>query len=86
MLYDLATPHGPILCVRYGPKRVRFDPEDIRAYAESCKCMPRDLVKEAGPAKMRTVILKASSPDGESELTKLFRAHGLEPKKRPPRK
>jgi predicted DNA-binding transcriptional regulator AlpA len=81
MLYDLAAPNGPIPCIRYSVKCVRFDLVDVRAYADSCKCEPRDLVKEAGRAYVGSVALKASSPD--SELLKLYRQAGTAPKPRP---
>jgi predicted DNA-binding transcriptional regulator AlpA len=81
MLYDLAAPKGPIPCVRYSAKCVRFDPEDIKAYAESCKCAPRDPVKIAGPTYFANQRLRAKSE--ESELVKLFRKGGITPKTRP---
>lgn len=34
MMYELAAPHGPVPCVRYGAKCVRFKEEDIEAYKE----------------------------------------------------
>lgn len=81
MLYDLAAPNGPIPCTRYSAKCVRFNPDDVKAYAASCRCEPCGPVKEAGQARLPSVKLQASP--GESELMKLFRRDGITPKPRP---
>lgn len=36
-LYDLAAPKGPIPCVRFGRRCIRFNPEDIQAHIEACR-------------------------------------------------
>ena len=38
--YNLAAPHGPIPCYRFGPRCMRFDVESVNDYLRSCRCEP----------------------------------------------
>jgi excisionase family DNA binding protein len=81
-MYDLAAPKGPIPCYRIG-RAVRFAQGDIEAFKQSRRCEPIHAVPTAA-IRAPALRLKASSPTGESELMKFFRARGLIPKTRPP--
>jgi hypothetical protein len=81
MMYALAAPHGPIPCIRYTAKCIRFSPDDIKAYIDSCRCTPLDLVKEAGPARLTTVTLRALP--AKSRLQQLFLEKGIAATLRP---
>jgi excisionase family DNA binding protein len=79
MLYSLAAPNGPIPCQRIG-RTVRFDPADIEAYKQSCRCMPAK-AQHVGVARLTVPRLKVSDPESvESELLKYCRERGITPK------
>lgn len=74
-MYDLAAPAGPIPCYRLGKRITRFDKKDVQAFIDARRIEQFNPVKEAGPAKIRTVIVKASDPEDPSGLLALFREH-----------
>jgi len=73
-VYELAG--DPLPCYRIGGS-VRFDQADVDAYVESCRAMPRP---KGSAIRLRSVDLLVSAPDGESALTKQFRALGITPR------
>jgi excisionase family DNA binding protein len=59
---------------------LRFDEADVAAFKAACRVAPATMPKVKLP--LRTITLKASDTNGESDLTKYFRAHGLKPRGR----
>lgn len=78
-VYDRAAPRGPLTCYRFGGI-LRFDPADVDAYMQSCRCEPIDLVKIAGQAQLSrpTITLKASDPNEPSGLKAFFLRNGID--------
>ena len=73
-VYDLAAPHGPIPCFRYGAKCVRFNLTDILEYDKSCQ---HTLIVQKIVGVMSSTRL---SVETESALLSSFRKDGIEPK------
>lgn len=77
MMYDLAAPHGPVPCIRLSVKCVRFNPDDVEAYAK--KCLHTTIKVEAAGYLSSA---KLSTGQG-SELQKLYRMAGTVAKQKP---
>ena len=82
MVYELAAPVGPIPCFRYTSRCLRFDRADIEQYLKSCRIEQVKMPPFRVPLG-RTITLRASDPNGESNLRKFFREKGIVPKLRP---
>jgi excisionase family DNA binding protein len=74
-VYDRAAPRGSLPCYRFGGA-LRFDPADVDAYMQSCRCEPVARIKMSWPLSVQN--LKALLP-GEYSLLKCFRKDGLDP-------
>ncbi|WP_332848737.1 helix-turn-helix domain-containing protein [Massilia sp. S19_KUP03_FR1] len=63
-VYDLAAPKGPIPCVRFGRRCIRFNRQDIQAHIEACRQTQVQMPSMRGAAFGRpTVKLKVSDPE-----------------------
>ena len=76
-VYEL-TRSGALVSYRFG-SAIRFEATDVERYKAEC----RVAVRPPPRARLTAVTLRASSPEGESELTKYFRRMGVEPNRSP---
>lgn len=60
-VYDLAAPKGPIPCVRFGRRCVRFNRVDMLTHIEACRHI-QAVMPTIEKAKMRRVVLRVSEP------------------------
>jgi excisionase family DNA binding protein len=60
-VYDLAAPKGPIPCVRFGRRCIRFNGEDVQAHIDACR-HTQAVLPVVGKVSMRTVKLAVSEP------------------------
>jgi hypothetical protein len=65
MMYDLASPHGPIPCYRMGLKCIRFDPVDLEAFMQS------NSAKKRAVAQVIQIILFVSFEQCHVDAIKL---------------
>jgi excisionase family DNA binding protein len=62
-VYDLAAPKGPIPCVRYGRRCIRFKREDVQAHIEACRHTQVQMPSIRDPAFGRPLVkLQVSEP------------------------
>jgi excisionase family DNA binding protein len=74
-VYDL-TYSGRLACYRIGGA-VRFDPADVEAFKQSCRCE----VRPAKVSKAVPVRLSLCSPD--DDLARYFERHGVKRREKP---
>lgn len=79
-VYDLAR-SGALVSYRFGGA-VRFDPQDVEAYKQSCRVVVLQPVRCRDP--LPTVRLVPSEPLGDdADLAAYFRAAGVKPRSAP---
>lgn len=76
-MYDLAAPKGPIPCVRYTARCMRFDEQDLEDYKKSC--LYHSIKLEVAGSLTSTRL----STDKESGLLKCFQQAGAKPRLKP---
>jgi len=60
-VYDLAAPKGPIPCMRYGRRCIRFSREDVQAHIENCR-HTQAVLPVLGKVSIRNVKITVSEP------------------------